>query len=124
MNKKTIIILGVAIIIIIAVVIAFIFGMGSNIEESVLGTWECTSASGGKMYTDIITIYKGGTGRYQQLVNGNPGGGNSSATWEIKDGVLNVTVLAWSGVYAYTYDSEGDTLTLVDGSKVFTRSKS
>lgn len=95
-----------------------------NINEAVVGTWECTFESGGEMWTDIITIYKGGTGRFQELKDGKPGSGNSSTTWEIKDGVLNITVLAWNGVYAYTYDSESDTLTQVDGSRVFTRSES
>lgn len=96
----------------------------TDIKTAVVGTWECTFESGGEMWTDIITIYKGGTGRFQELKDGKPGSGNSSTTWEIKDGVLNITVLAWNGVYAYTYDSESDTLTQVDGSRVFTRSKS
>ena len=99
---------------------------GVDIEEAVVGTWEYERvgsdyAGGTCVWTDVLTLYKGGTGRYQQLQDGKPGGGNASATWEIKDGVLNITISAWTRIDAYTYDSDNDTLTKMDNTTVFIR---
>ncbi len=93
---------------------------GVNVEEAVVGTWSCTEA---QKYDTVIELYKGGTGKYITLIDGSTEyGSNYPITWEVKDGVLNITLQF--GVEGFIYNESFDTLTRVDNSETFTRKAS
>ena len=98
-----------------------------NIKESVIGTWELNEVlpsywGGTYVETTILEIYQGGTGKLRVLVDGDASrGSTNSATWEIKDGVLNFSVATFNTTNGYIYDADSDTLKSVDNTMVYTR---
>ncbi len=106
-------------------------GCGANLDEKVVGTWDCyyTSDYSSGLVSDgdkkfgTLKIYKGGTGAYTSYKNGSEIN-HCTIEWKNVDGILNVTYL-WSSdmVNGYEYDDESDTLHSVDDSAIFIRTQ-
>ena len=104
-----------------------------DVKDAVIGTWKCyyelTEDSppvnkAGDTYSQTIELYKGGTGKiYWYNETRNHDGINFSLTWEIEDGVVNIAYGVF-GIDSYEgleYNFETDTLTKIDGGRVFYR---
>lgn len=104
-----------------------------DVKDAVIGTWKCyyeltkdspPDNKAGDTYSQTIELYKGGTGKiYWYNETRNHEGNDYSLTWEIEDGVVNITygIFGFNSYEGLEYDFETDTLTMIDGSKVFDR---
>lgn len=88
-------------------------------KDSYIGTWQRVfySKEEEKIITQIIEIYKGGTGHFRSFSDKEGSFDyNYTATWEITDGVLNLSYVFVTVGFELDVSVEPNTLTRVDDS--------
>lgn len=106
-----------------------------NMKANIIGTWNryyeqektynLTNTKSGDQMLRKMELYRGGTG-YLVIYNVTKEEefNHWNLTWEIVDGILNVTnnQVEYQSVDGFEYDATSDKLVKVDGSWVFERS--
>lgn len=102
--------------------IVLLLGCGQPSTDAYLGTWSRSDTNNGDTFTQIIEIYKGGTGHFTIKHSNGESDNSYTATWEIKDNTLN---FKYSHVtIGLELNGSKDSLVSVDGTKkLYTKTK-
>ena len=94
---------------------------GKTSKEEMIGTWERkVNGDSGDTIKQVIEVYEGGTGLYHYESENTHKHGSFDATWEMKDGVLNLTYTFVTRGFSIDTSTQPMTLTDVgDSSAVF-----
>ena len=94
-----------------------------ELKDYAIGTWERHfTTSDGEEVTQVMEIYKGGTGKFIIYSNND---GTFHATWETQDDVLNFTYSSpVTATYGFILDADSEVITLTrvdDSTVIFTK---